>query len=121
MYIPQKGQGLTHAGADVGFRASISTSRMSLVCLQEPVAWALGIFSLGRRFKTLSGSTDSQSDRSKPVVHSMVSVSAISEISSRRFLQRRGRSLEGRWNDNARYGIGGIGAVVKVGRGLFVE
>ena len=33
MYIPQKGQGLTHAGADVGFRASISTSRMSLVCL----------------------------------------------------------------------------------------
>lgn len=79
---------------------------------QHPGHWLL---------KTPSGSTDSQSDRSKPVVHAMVSVSDISEISSRRFLQRRRRSLEGGRNDNARYCIGGIGTVGEVGRGLFVE
>jgi len=40
---------------------------MSLVCLQEPVAWVLGTFSLERRFKTLRRRLSFQTASSKPV------------------------------------------------------
>jgi hypothetical protein len=65
MYIPQKGQGLTHAGADVGFRASISTSRMSLVCLFLTVAAVSMSFQVLQPQETLSRQPDFRSARSK--------------------------------------------------------